>query len=242
MLESYGVPVPKLLGYSVSQEAIPNSTGDMSSCVRMMLIVEYLGDLTVERAYPSLTEEERKVVREGLLETIGRVQSIKEESIQNLDAKRSMGYFRKFVGRPTVVEDAIDFSMRLEPVTIHGDFNSTNILMKGNKLYLVDFNDMSRGPGLLDPISIFHDRALNLSVPEAREIVRGSFNPTNDELESQELISFACKIGVMKELSTRSKGRNYFLNLLRYYVDRLVEYCDIVKRADLAIEVRKIER
>jgi len=197
--------------------------------IKYLITVEYLGNNTLEKFFPNASKYDKKLLIEKIIIMLKNINLIKT-NLHHLNIENYISCFNQYYKPHQEIDKAIINTKKYSFATIHGDFNSTNLIYNKEKIYIIDFNEMSFGPRLLDAISIFHDRALGLKLEESRNIIMNNFSPKESELESQEIISFVHKIGIMKYLSEKKKYNSYFKSLLNYYLKRFSEYCQLTKK------------
>lgn len=60
---------------------------------------------------------------------------------------------------------------QIPSVLTHRDFHSRNLMIKGNKIYFIDFQDARMGPPQYDLVSLIHDSYVQLSEPSQQNLL-----------------------------------------------------------------------
>ena len=172
-LRGYGVPAPEVLAYE-------EETG--------LLLVEDLGDLRLF----DLPRERRKALYPKAVRILARLRELaasfpRELALEGLsyDAatmweKEACYFLEAFLARYLGMRELSVFEAPLRALwarlkglarpeaVLHRDFQSKNLMVKGERLYVIDFQGLRLGPSAYDLASLLIDPYVALS-PEERE-------------------------------------------------------------------------
>lgn len=154
-----------------------------------LYLLEDLGDLTLERKFWENLHQENVLpfykVTLDQLATLHRL-SLDKKNLSQCTAysvrfdtekfKWELNYtltylFKTFLKQEPLNESALQAEFELLAKTLaeipsvltHRDFHSRNLMIKGNKIYFIDFQDARMGPPQYDLVSILHDSYVQLS-------------------------------------------------------------------------------
>jgi aminoglycoside/choline kinase family phosphotransferase len=173
-LHHLGIDVPEIYGFDRE---------------RGILLMEDLGDLHLEDALRGASRQEELSLYRQCVEILARLQTSVTEAMNRTgilsdrvftthELLRETEYFREEfiegfcpVTMPVSWEEERQLlAMTLaeqQPVFMHRDFQSRNILIKDERMRIVDFQTAHRGPGLYDAASLLKDPYHPLA-PDAR--------------------------------------------------------------------------
>lgn len=124
-------------------------------------------------------------------------------------------------------------------VAMHRDFHSRNLMVRDDKLYVIDFQDMVCGPCLYDLASLFYDCYLKLEPNMYRELLVYAFKTfaDNDMLDNISFENFIYQLkvtslqrhikvlGIFCRLNIRD-GKSGYLKDLPRVLDYVMHECD----------------
>lgn len=154
-----------------------------------LYLQEDLGDLTLERKFWENLHQENVIpfykVTLDQLALLHRLSLDKSHYAQctaysvRFDTEKfkwEMNYtlthlFKTFLQIPSIDEEGLQKEFEalastlahIPSVLTHRDFHSRNLMIKGNKIYFIDFQDARMGPPQYDLVSLVHDSYVQLS-------------------------------------------------------------------------------
>ncbi len=116
------------------------------------------------------------------------------------------------------VEDAVKRCMEVDYVPMHRDFQSTNIYIKENKVYFLDFQDMHLGPFYFDLASLLYDPYIMMQNDYREELLEYYAHASGRSLDKERYLSCAM-LRIMQALSAyirlSMEGKEFFRGFIR---------------------------
>ncbi len=192
--EAAGVQVPKIV-------EIEPSLG--------VVLLEDLGDLTLERKFWETTDPESswefyqkavdEIVKIHTTATTGSFPQLKKKLAKEVEFDVAKFMWEMNYAKTHLIEGLLQFKMNssvaheldkvfndfctklhLEPKVIcHRDYHSRNLMMKLNKIYVIDFQDARMGPIQYDLVSLVKDSYVHIPESYAAKILQYYFDSTN---------------------------------------------------------------
>ena len=162
-----------------------------------IVVLEDLGDTTLESAVSKSTKEERTSYYQEAVNIIGTIQRGKRQSSTSdsvafnvaLDFNKLLFELNFFVehflvnhlGRrmPRKTQERLDAEFETlasemseeHRVLCHRDFHSRNLMVHNNRLYVIDLQDARMGPDTYDLASLLRDSYMELPTEEIEELL-----------------------------------------------------------------------
>ncbi|MDT8895015.1 phosphotransferase [Halomonas sp. I1] len=135
---------------------------------------------------------------------------------------------------PTLRRRLIDNALAQPVVTVHRDFDAMNLMVVGDALHLIDFQDAVAGPLSYDVISLLHGRYCRFSAHRRhawieafrqRAVADGRLNDTDPSSFQRQAAGMAVQralkvIGIFCRLTLRD-GRQGYLARVPHFLDHL---------------------
>ncbi len=221
-----------------------------------MVLMEDLGSVHLEDALRDADEERELSLYRSAIGLLARLQTdvtarmIETQLLEDrpFDRETLIGetdYFRaQFIEGycPVTLDEGwerernaiADFLSRRRPVFMHRDYQSRNLLLKGDEIRLVDFQTAHRGPGLYDAASLLRDPYHPLSAKTARGLAGELFDLLReeealDDTSRDEFLEGLVLAGIQRDLQALAafvklgtvKGKSGFLESIPAGLDLL---------------------
>ncbi len=116
------------------------------------------------------------------------------------------------------VKSAVRDCMTVEFVPMHRDFQSTNIYIKEEKIYFLDFQDMYRGPACFDLAALLYDPYIMMQHSYREDLLefyreRSTYSFDNNVFLSCAMLRIMQALGAFVRLS--NEGKNFFKGFIR---------------------------
>jgi len=186
--------------YRESGINVPEIVGQIGDNV---LLQEDLGDLSLQSYLSDASEERILEIRDDIQMVLEKLKNIPPgETGFKMDMDKMISEIDFFINNcvnqflpswkngEKLREEILQKLKKINTKTIfaHRDFHSRNIFIKGNSLYLIDFQDSLLAPEHYDPVSFVFDSYLE---PGARDLFLSIFNNKTDlELEQIYLTAY----------------------------------------------------
>ena len=164
-----------------------------------LLILEDLGDITLEKLQKDFKEKSHKFYLQSLKYLISMQTHIKYSGSEPrfdaiffreevlLAASRLHAFIKKTPESFSAFQEEVhNFCLELEQdpfVFCHRDFHSRNIMVKEEKARFIDFQDAGFGPYCYDLCSLVYDSYVNFSQTEREDFIRFYFKNLSKDLK-----------------------------------------------------------
>jgi N-acetylmuramate 1-kinase len=128
-------------------------------------------------------------------------------------------------------------------VLTHRDYHSKNVMVKGEELYIIDFQDARLGPPQYDLVSLLYDSYVNICDEFRDELFKGyiekyeSLNPQFDRHEFTEVYNLCAlqrnlkAIGTFASMSLNRKN-DYYLQFINVTLDYVKSHFEKIRGLD----------
>ena len=245
LLKNHGVRVPEIVDFE-SQKGF--------------IFLEDLGSLTLEKEFENT--KSLKYYKQALIELI-KIQKIKAEDFLDLKKealkqellKAYENIWTLFLQNSNLAQKDLlkDFEnlsteiMKDGDLLVHRDFHSRNLMIKDQKLFCIDFQDLSHSSSYYDLTSLLYDSYVSLSDNQKKELIK-EYKVLSQSSQSEDEIFYKVKLQFLqrgiKACSAfasfyNNKKKETHLHFIAPTVQNLILVCEELKKYPAYLEFLK---